>query len=168
MLARGKTPAAKLAADLAADAGRARTKLRGLSHRLLPAVLEEGLLAVALGQLVAAANGGPRGVCTFRCAHPEPVFASRVATHLYRIAQEAISNALRHSGGRNIRIALQRENGQTVLRIDDDGKGLSPEAAHAGGMGLRTMQYRAALLGGKLEAGPGPDGGTRIECRVGV
>ena len=59
---------------------------------------------------------------------PRSDFDSRIATHLYRIAQEAVSNALQHSGARNIRIILEQENGQTALRIEDDGVGLSSNA----------------------------------------
>ena len=145
---------------------RTRGKVRGLSRGLLPVELEEGLLAVALGQLAATATTGSRIACTFDCSHPDPVFDSRVAMHLYRIAQEAVSNAVRHSGARNIRITLDQENGETALRIEDDGEGLSSEALQAGGMGLRTMRYRAGLIGGKLEVGPGPSGGTQVVCRL--
>ena len=97
MLAPAKTPAAKLAADMAATVDRTRTKVRGLSHRLLPIELEHGLLAVAIEQLVAAVNTGSGIACTFDCVHPDAVLDSRAATHLYRIAQEGVSNALRHS-----------------------------------------------------------------------
>ena len=86
--------------------------------------------------------------------------------HLYRIAQEAVSNAVRHSRARNIRITLEQENGETALTIEDDGAGLARDASQAGGMGLRTMRYRAGLIGGKLEVGPGPSGGTLVVCRL--
>ena len=166
MLASAETPAGKLAADVAATVDRTRGKVRGLSRGLLPIELEEGLLADALGELVSSTTTGSRIVCKFDCPHPDPVFDGRVAVHLYRIAQEAVSNAVRHSGARNMRITLDQENGETVLRIEDDGKGLGSEAAQAGGMGLRTMRYRAGLIGGKLEVGPGPSGGTQVVCRL--
>ena len=133
---------------------------------MLPVELEEGLLAVAVEQLVATVNTGSGIACTFDNAHPDPLFDSRAATHLYRIAQEAVSNALRHSGARNIRITLKQENGETALTIEDDGVGLSSDAPQAGGMGLRTMRYRTGLIGGKLEVGPGPRGGTLVVCRL--
>lgn len=166
MLAASKTPAARLAADIVATVDRARSKVRGLSHRLLPVELEEGLLAVAIAQLAAAVNTGSRAACMFDCAHPDPVFDSPVATHLYRIAQEAVSNALRHSGARNVHIALELDGVATALRIEDDGVGLSGNVLEAGGMGVRTMRYRAGLIGGKLAVGPGPNGGTLVECRL--
>ncbi len=166
MLAPAKTPAARLAADIAGNVNRTRTKLHGLSRRLLPIELEQGLLAVALEQLVAAVNTGSRIACVFESAHPDPVFDSRAAAHLYRIAQEAVSNALRHSGAQNIQVTLEQEHGATSLRIEDDGTGLSRDALQATGMGLQTMRYRAGLIGGKLEVGPGPRGGTLVVCRL--
>jgi signal transduction histidine kinase len=166
MLATSRTPAARLAADIAASVGRTRTKVRGLSRRLLPIELEEGMLAVAIGQLAAAVNTDSRIACTFDGKHTAAVLDSRTATHLYRIAQEAVSNALRHSGARSIRIALAQQNGETVLRIEDDGTGLSRGARQASGMGLRTMRYRAGLIGGELEVGPGASGGTLVLCRL--
>jgi signal transduction histidine kinase len=145
---------------------RTRNKLRGLSHGLLPVELEEGLLAAALGQLTVVTAPDSYVACHVDCPHPDTVFDSRLATHLYRIAQEAVSNAVRHSRARNIRITLDQENGEIALRIEDDGTGLPAEAARTGGMGLRTMRYRAGLIGAKLEVGPGPRGGTLVVCRV--
>jgi PAS domain S-box-containing protein len=166
MLASASTPAARLAADVVASIDRTRAKARGLSRRLLPTELEEGLLAVAIQQLVAAVNTASRTTCLFGCTHPDPVFEGRVATHLYRIVQEAVSNAIRHGGARNIRIALDEEDGQTVLQIEDNGTGLPHDLLQTPGIGLRAMRYRAGLIGGKLEVGPGPGGGTLVVCRL--
>jgi PAS domain S-box-containing protein len=165
-LASTKSPARKLAADMATAVDRTRGKVRGLSRGLLPVELEEGLLAVAMGQLVDATTAGSRIVCKFDCSHSDPVFDRRISMHLYRIAQEAVSNAVRHGRARSIRITLDQEDGETALKIEDDGEGLWSEASQTGGMGLRTMQYRAELIGGKLEIGPGPSGGTQVICRL--
>ena len=166
MLAPATTPAGKLAARIAAAVDRTHDKVRMLCRGVLPIELEEGLLAGALEQLAAATSSSSRISCKFDCSHLDPVFDNRVCVHLYRITQEAVTNVLRHSGARNIRITLALENGETVLGIEDDGTGLSSAAAHAEGMGLRTMRYRAGLIGGKLEVGPGPSGGTLGLCRV--
>jgi len=72
------------------------------------------------------------------------------ATHLYRIAQEAVNNALKHSGARRIRIDLTCADGNIILKVRDDGKGLPPDAQRGAGMGLHIMKYRAGLLGGSL------------------
>jgi signal transduction histidine kinase len=166
MLAPSKTPAGKLAANIAAAVDRTHDKVRGLTRGLLPVELEEGLLAEALGQLVAATTEGSRVACKLDCFHPDPVFDSRVSVHLYRIAQEAVSNAVRHSGAQSIRISLDQKSGEAALTIQDDGTGLSIKAANTGGMGLRTMRYRAGLISAKLEVGPAPGGGMQVICRL--
>ena len=73
------------------------------------------MLAGALEQLAVTTSESSRIGCSFTCSHPDPVFDSRVSVHLYRIAQEAVANAVRHSGAHNIRITLDREDGETVL-----------------------------------------------------
>ncbi len=166
MLASTKSPAGKLAADIAAASDRTLSKVRKLSRRLFPGDLQEGLLAGALGRLAATATAGSHIACTFDCLHSDPVFESHVAMHLYRIAQEAVSNATRHGSARSIRITLDQANGETDLRIEDDGTGLPGGAPQAEGMGLRTMHYRAGLIGGKLEVGTASRGGTQVVCRL--
>ena len=156
----------RLAADVAAAVNRTHDKVRRLSRELLPAELEGGLLAAGLAQLATATTAGSHLTCRLACSHSDSVFDSRIAVQLYRIAQEAVSNAIRHSGARRIRIALTEEKGRIALTIEDDGKGLPAKAAHAEGMGLRIMGYRAGLIGGKLEIGCGPGGGTQVACQV--
>jgi signal transduction histidine kinase/PAS domain-containing protein len=166
MLAPAGTPAANLAADIASALGRTHEKVRELCHGIMPTELEEGLLADALARLAEATSDNSRMKCTFACTHPDLGFDSRISIHLYRIAQEAVSNAVRHSRAHNIAVTLDHHDGETVLRIEDDGKGLLCEASMTEGMGQRTMRYRAGLIGGKLMVGPGTSAGTRIECRL--
>ena len=87
------------------------------------------------------------------------------ATHLYRIAQEAVNNALKHGGGRQIRIRLARTNGELELVITDDGKGIKAKPERGSGMGLHIMDYRARSIGGSLSV-RGDEGGTVVLCRV--
>ena len=166
MLATAAKPAKKLAAAIVAAVARTHDKVRGLSRGILPIELEEGLLANGLEQLAAATCESSRIRCKFTCSHPDLVFNKSVSVHLYRIAQEAVGNAMRHSGANRIRITLARKNGETALRVEDDGTGLLAKAGQAMGMGLRTMRYRAELIGGKLEIGPGARCGTRVVCRL--
>jgi len=166
MLGPVATPVARLAADIAASLGRTHDKIRGLSHAALPAELEQGLLGEALEQLAAMTSDIAHLKCEFTCALPRPILDSRVYVHLYRIAQEAVNNAVRHSAARTVVISLDQHDGGLILRIDDDGRGLVGDAAQREGMGRRTMRYRAELIGGKLAVGPGPRGGTQVECRI--
>ncbi|HEY5770386.1 MAG TPA: ATP-binding protein, partial [Terrimicrobium sp.] len=87
-----------------------------------------------------------------------------VATHLYRIAQEAISNAARHGRAETIVVALHRTVSETRLTITDDGCGLPPPADRSGGMGLRIMRYRAELIGAVLTIEPAKGAGTFVKC----
>ncbi len=92
---------------------------------------------------------------------PDPAMAQ----HLYRIAQEALSNAARHAHAGRIALELRGSDSELLLQVEDDGAGL-PAELPAGGLGLRTMAYRARILEGELTVAPAPGGGTRIACRV--
>ena len=83
---------------------------------------------------------------TLECDHPVELADNYYATHLYRIAQEAIHNALKHSQASHIHVALSDDEGRISLTIRDDGVGIARDPFD-GGMGLRIMRYRADLLG---------------------
>ena len=77
-----------------------------------------------------------------------------------------MNNALKHAKPAEIRLGLECDAGALVLEVDDDGDGLPDAPAEAGGIGLRVMRHRAELIGGTLEIGSPPAGGTRIACRI--
>jgi signal transduction histidine kinase len=166
LLASSTTPSGILAQNLLVTIQRIRSKVRAFSHGLLPAELEEGRLADGLRRLVAFIDENWQCRCTFTCAHSAPVFDSRISLHLYRIAQEAINNAVRHSRAKHIRVTLSEHRGESTLIIHDNGRGMSSDARPAGGMGLRTMRYRAGLIGARLEVVTGPKVGTNVVCRL--
>jgi two-component system CheB/CheR fusion protein len=103
--------------------------------------------------------------CEFLAAGDVRVPDPAMAQHLYRIAQEALSNASRHAHASRIAVELRGGDGELTLQVQDDGAGLPPELP-AGGMGLRTMGYRAQIMGGEFTVAPGPGGGARVTCRV--
>jgi two-component system sensor histidine kinase UhpB len=84
---------------------------------------------------------------------------------IYRIAQEALTNAMRHSNASRVDVSLEQENGEMVLRVKDDGQGL-PEQVIEGG-GLAGMRERAMLIGGELKLDSAADGGVEVRLRVG-
>jgi PAS domain S-box-containing protein len=88
-----------------------------------------------------------------------------VAAQLYRIAQEAVRNAVEHGAARDVLIQLTFGNGEMVLTVQDDGKGFNTKT-NGHGMGLRIMRYRAQCIGGSCEVHPGPSKGTLVHCRV--
>jgi signal transduction histidine kinase len=113
-----------------------------------------------------AVNEGDKISCRFHCHGDPRVADSRTATQLYRIAQEALSNAIKHSNAGRIEIMLEHDETATVLRLRDDGEGLPPRERRKAGLGLQIMRYRAQLIGGTLSAEPLPAGGTEVTCRL--
>ena len=90
--------------------------------------------------------------------------APELANHLYRIAQEAVRNAVRHGHARLIRLHLGIARGKVRLTITDDGSGLPAQALEAPGMGLKIMRYRAQMVGGEVRFEAAQPQGTRIVC----
>jgi len=83
----------------------------------------------------------------------------------YRVGQEALHNALRHSGAKEISVTLSRTARRVILEISDDGTGFDPELA-SGGLGLASMRERAAAVGGTLRITSAPGAGTRVRLAV--
>jgi signal transduction histidine kinase len=123
---------------------------RALAAGLAPIEPEgEGLLA-ALADLAAHFSSQFHVSCRFTFEEPLPIHDSAVATHLYRIVQEAVHNAIRHGKARNIGIHLGCAGAVVTLTILDDGAGLPAGAPPSQGMGLRNMKYRASMIGGRI------------------
>ncbi len=140
--------------------------IRTLSHGLAPLGSEDEALAHALRALVDSTSRNTAVRCVFE--YPEPIRAldTAKAAQLYRIAQEAVNNALKHASPTEIRLGLERCEDGLLLEVDDDGEGLPETLAAGDGIGLQVMRHRAQLAGGTLEIGSPPAGGTRIACRI--
>jgi signal transduction histidine kinase len=103
--------------------------------------------------------------CEFLAVGDLRVSDPTVAQHLYRIAQEALGNAVRHAHANRIAVELRGSNEELLLQVEDDGAGL-PVELPVEGMGLRTMAYRAQILGSDFAITSTPGGGTRVTCRL--
>jgi signal transduction histidine kinase len=90
--------------------------------------------------------------------------SAAASDHLYRIAQEALANALKHSHANSIKVTLDIEREHVRLEICDDGWGVKDADQNAPGLGLRTMQYRASMIGARLKITPFRPNGTRVIC----
>lgn len=140
---------------------------RQLSHGLCPTFLDNADLGAALLHLTKTLQTGPGLEVSLRCPDPCPVESPQSIEQLYRIAQEAAQNAIRHGKASHIRLDVQRLGAQVELRIIDDGVGMPATiTAPSGGLGLRLMEQRAALIGGTLDILPSPDGGTVVRCTL--
>ena len=167
LAAKSKTDAARVG-EISRHVREAISQTRALARGLTPVTLESEGLASALQELAAYAEKMFGIHCTVPVAQPGPVRAPAVETHLYRIAQEAVSNAIKHGRARRVTIQLETGAEQTVLSVVDDGTGISEPAPRNGGMGLRIMEYRAGMIGGGLSIQRNPGGGTTVRCSVPV
>ncbi len=141
---------------------------RALARGLSPVVMEVEGLTAALQQLAESTKSIFGVDCTFRCPELVSVKNLSVATHLYRIAQEAVSNAIKHGEARRIEIALVTTPERVSLLVEDNGKGLPEATTKRRGMGLRIMRYRAGVIGGTLALQKRATGGTTVVCSVRV
>ena len=163
-----KTPApkqAKTAFEITNYLRRAITQAREIAHGLSPVAAEGDGLRNALQELarMTALAGVP---CDFQCTEAVKIEDAGVAAHLYRVAQEGVTNALKHSKARQIRLRLE-DGGATVdLTIEDDGKGFSKRKASPDGMGLQVIQHRALLIGASLAIESVAGKGMRIICSL--
>jgi PAS domain S-box-containing protein len=156
-------PEALEAATIAGHLKEAIALTRSLSRGLCPVDLKADGLMAALRELAAQVEETFHLQCIFRSSQPVLMRDSATATHLYRIAQEAVSNAVRHGRAKHVEIDLSARKEGIVLTVDDDGVGLPPDR-DGGGMGLRIMDHRAKAIGGRLYIGPRDQGGTRVVC----
>jgi signal transduction histidine kinase len=153
--------------QVAALAAEAADELRAAVVELRPAALDEdGLMATLRTQIQvldrahsARVTFVGRGVRALPAAQEEAVL---------RVAQEALHNALRHSGGEHVDVTLDRRGSGAVLRVTDDGSGFDPQAIRRAGrhLGLVSMRDRASGVGGSLSVESAPGKGTTIEMEV--
>ena len=138
-----------------------------LARGLNPVKVTPSGLVAALQKLAEDVESAHQVHCF--CRLPETVNIShhQVAYHLYLIAQEAVQNALKHSGASHISITLTQPESRLLLTVKDDGTGIS-RARKPAGMGLNNMQARAKLIGGWLEIHGHPQGGTTVSCELPV
>ena len=139
---------------------------RDLARGLTPVDLEASGLSEALRRLSHNAERLFDVECVFEEAGTTLVHNSQAATHLYRITQEAVSNAVRHGEAERIRIILAGGRDQIRLRVYDNGSGFDVAQAQNGGMGLRIMQYRARVIGGSFDVSSTVDRGTTVTCTL--
>jgi signal transduction histidine kinase len=157
---------ARDAAHLADGARRALDKTRVLARGLVPVDVEPQGLASALRDLADGVARDSGLVVHFECSENVIVQGRDAAWHLFRIAQEAMTNAVRHAEAREITVGLQDCGGTLIMEIADDGRGLPEEGLRHGGAGIRNMRYRAGLIDAELVFMPRPNGGTQVVCTL--
>jgi signal transduction histidine kinase len=169
LLARGLPQEAADAAGVARLVNQAIATTRQLSHGLLPVQLASHGLMSALHHLAEEVQDVFHVGCRFDCDDPILVEDLGVATHLFRIAQEAVHNAIKHGRAQEIAIALTTESAVSAsacLSVSDDGVGCAETMSRGPceGMGLRIMRHRAATIGGTFSIERSSDARTIVSC----
>jgi PAS domain S-box-containing protein len=159
------------ASKLVQGLNEANRHVQSLSHGIMPVQIDIKGLHSALTELAHETSVDDKVDCNFVQSGALTIDSNGVATHLYRIAQEAINNALRHGGASNISVSLSCDAYKVLLEITDDGCGMdatlmtiSGKPNH--GTGLQIMEYRASVIGGKLSIFAGSNKGTTIRCTI--
>lgn len=160
------SPLAVKAEELVKRIDEAHKRVRSIVRGLMPVeAVPEGLMA-ALQHLAKQAETVHDISCRFQCDTPVHLVDTTAATHLFRIAQEALNNAVRHGKPRHVAISLTQTEGRLEVAVADDGTGLEEISGGHAGMGLHSMRERARLLGGDLTVRARGGHGTVVACRI--
>jgi len=139
-------------------------KTRELAHGLLPVIADAHGLMSALKRWAAEVEDLFHISCSFRADEPVLIHDANMSTHLYRIAQEAVNNAIKHGQAKTIMISLFARNEYGTLKIENDGLGMREPSTNDSGMGMQIMNYRARMIGGSLKVESGGTRGITITC----
>jgi PAS domain S-box-containing protein len=164
--ARGQ-PEAEKQTELVGMIQQAKMEVRQLTKVLYPVDVDAQGLVAALEELALAIGERSQIRCEFKGDRTIQIRDNDAATHLFRIAQEAVHNAVKHAHPKRIAITLTKPRGRVTLTVRDDGPGFTGSAApRSGGLGMRIMQYRANAIGAQLSIETAGSGGTRVRCTM--
>lgn len=138
---------------------------RSLARGIFPVQLDVHGLSAALSELVATTYKLRHSSVSFETSGEVDVREPETAMHLYRITQEALSNAMRHANATHVRVRLVGDGEKLIVSVSDDGCG-SATQIRPDGMGFRTMQYRAKLIGAEIKVLTERAAGTTIRCTL--
>jgi signal transduction histidine kinase len=156
---------AETAAEIARQTQQALDQVRLLAKSLFPIEVDAESLLAALRDLASATASLHKIDVRVEGDPPKGLHDGKIATELYRITQEAVTNSVKHARANTIRIRLENTRGLMQLQIADDGVGI-PHPEPGNGSGLRIMRYRATSIGASLTVERGPAGGTVVTCTL--
>lgn len=157
---------ARQVTEIANHVREAISQTRSLARGLSPVTIESEGLMSALNELATNTESFFRVQCRFVFTQPVAIKDHAAATHLFRIAQEAVSNAIKHGKAQQIVISLNEARGRVILHVQDDGAGFPKKNPGTKGMGLRIMQSRAGMIGGTIAIEPNEKRGVSVICAV--
>jgi PAS domain S-box-containing protein len=150
--------------EITSLAEQAKEQTRQITKGLLPVETEKEGLMVALKELASRTQKLFNVSCTLKCSEPIIVSNETVLLYLYRIAQEAVNNAVKHGNSGLIEISLERYSGNVIMQVTDNGIGISDVSAKTEGLGLKIMKYRANMIGAYLDIHSCKKLGTTVVC----
>ena len=156
--------AAEQAMTIAQLVNDAKSDARNLSKGLVTVDLKGNGIVLAIEELAARVAQFAEVDCKVESRLTIPILDETVAMHIYRICQEALNNAIKHSEATEVLIKLVQEDDQLLISVEDNGKGIGE--AESKGMGLRIMAFRAQMINASLNIRERPGGGTRVSCSV--
>lgn len=156
----------KIAEKLARGIKRCLSQVRSVARGLNPIDVSADGLRSALMDMAAQVESLYEIRCHLEFDAETKLHDHHMATQLFRIAQEATTNAIKHGQAANVHIQLRIVESELVLSILDDGQGFQQPLSDSSGIGLKTMSYRAGVIGGRLEISAGESRGVRIRCRL--
>jgi signal transduction histidine kinase len=159
-------PEAQSAGAIADLVTQAINEARGLARGLQPVEPRAAGLMSALEELATSVREIFKVACRFECEKSVGVNDPSAATHMYRIAQEACNNAVKHGHANSITIELAESDGKIALTVRDDGSGIGQSPVTSKGTGLQIMRYRASMIGASISIQPGASGGTVVKCEL--
>ena len=159
-------PEAKEVGEIHKLIAEAIVQTRFLAKGLLPVDFETHGLMTALQDLASTTEKLTHISCHAKGEKPVTIRDLTVAVHLYRIAQEAVTNAVKHAQAQHIAIKLSQSDGQIVLSITDDGRGIAKGSGQNGGLGLSIMNSRAETINAMLQIRRGDRNGTTVTCSL--
>ena len=165
-LASGDAEAANTATEIVRLAEEGILQSRQLARGLLLTAIEPANLNRELEELAATVQRQTGVRCHYEAKQPPLVGDSSTASHIFRIAQEAVRNSIKHAQPTALNMSLARDREALVLSVSDNGPGLPATTPKEAGVGLRVMAHRAKLIGGDFTLESAPGKGTHIRCRV--
>jgi PAS domain S-box-containing protein len=139
-------------------------QVRNISRGLVQAAIDPAGLPAALAELTSRLSETSGVRCVLQSSGAIAIKDSLTASHLFHIAQEACTNALKHAQAKNVEVRLQSEGGAVILEIQDDGMGIAEDARE--GLGRRIMSNRAGVIGASLTTEPATPRGTVVTCTL--
>jgi len=140
--------------------------IRLLGKGLIPVQVDSSGLTSALQNLASQVSEESDLDCQFECPEPVDIKDLFIMDQLYHIAQEAVLNAVKHSGADCVVIYLGSQGSNVLLRVEDNGSGISNAKSKTRGLGLRIMPYRASTIGASLTISNAVGGGAMVECKL--